>query len=182
MSKSSSFVYYRENPLIYGELQPFLQEYFPKYQHKFTIPDPNESRELTDGIYQFKVSLGRVWRRILISSDSTLEPLVDTILNAFNFDKDHLYQFICKNRLGQEFYINDRFLEEPPYTDNFLVKELPLQIGDTMISLFDFGDNWQFSVLLEGINPPDKELTIPIIEESKGKAPMQYEDWDEHEY
>ncbi len=34
-----------------------------------------------------------------------------------------------------------------------------------MIFLFDFGDNWQFSVLLEGINPPDKELTIPMIEE-----------------
>ncbi|MGK7882513.1 MAG: plasmid pRiA4b ORF-3 family protein [Crocosphaera sp.] len=182
MSKNSSFVSYRDNPMTYGELQPLLQEYFPKYQHKFTIPDPNESRKLTDGIYQFKVSLGRAWRRILISSDSTLEPLVDTILKAFDFDKDHLYQFICKNRLGNEFYINHQFLEQPPYTDNFLVKELPLQIGDTMIFLFDFGDNWGFSVLLEGINPPDKELTIPIIEESKGKAPMQYEDWDEHEY
>ncbi|MEL4897354.1 hypothetical protein [Crocosphaera sp. Alani8] len=27
------------NPLTYGKLQPFLQEYFPEYQHKFTIPD-----------------------------------------------------------------------------------------------------------------------------------------------
>ena len=27
------------NPLTYGKLQPLLQEYFPKYQHKFTISD-----------------------------------------------------------------------------------------------------------------------------------------------
>lgn len=168
-----------DNPMVYGKLQPDLPEFFPDYQHQFIIPDPNQSTESTEGIYQFIVSSGNAWRRILIPSDLTLEPLVDTILTAFNFDKDHLYQFICKNRLGREFYINHEFLEDPPYTDEFTVKELPLNIGDTMSFRFDFGDNWEFSVLLEAINPPDKKVKEPLIKESFGKAPSQYGDWSE---
>jgi hypothetical protein len=43
MSQGNSFISHKNNPLIYGELQPLLQEYFPEYQHKFIIPNPNES-------------------------------------------------------------------------------------------------------------------------------------------
>ena len=46
MSKESSFKSdsndFYNNPLTYGKLQPLLQEYFPKYQHNFTISEPKK--------------------------------------------------------------------------------------------------------------------------------------------
>ncbi|MEA5536767.1 hypothetical protein [Crocosphaera sp. XPORK-15E] len=36
MSKGSSLKSHTNNTMIYGELQPLLQEYFSDYQHKFT--------------------------------------------------------------------------------------------------------------------------------------------------
>lgn len=50
--------------LSFGELQPALQPYFPQWQNTLTIPE-FESRS---GLYTFKVSLGKIWRRIAISS------------------------------------------------------------------------------------------------------------------
>ena len=56
--------------------------------------------------------------------------------------------------------------------------ELPLQVGESMKVLYDFGDNWQFSVKLESIDPPGSIKKLPKVIESKGKAPEQYPDWD----
>ena len=53
-----------------------------------------------EGIYVFKVSLGSIWARIAIPSGNTLDELSTSILDAFAFDYDHLYQFTYKNRFG----------------------------------------------------------------------------------
>ena len=47
--------------------------------------------------------------------------------------------------------------------------------------LADFGDNWQFTVKLEGIEAPGKRRKLPQLLEKHGKAPAQYpdEDWDD---
>ena len=45
--------------------------------------------------------------------------------------------------------------------------------------LYDFGDNWQFTVKLERIEPPGAKAKGPRILESHGKAPSQYPDWEE---
>jgi hypothetical protein len=39
---------------------------------------------------------------------------------------------------------------------------------------YDFGDNWQFDVKLERVDPPSKSNKSPRILESRGKAPEQY--------
>lgn len=164
----------------YGLLQSSLQPFFPEWQNTLVIP----RSETIEGVYLFKVSLGSVWRRIAMPSHLTLEPLVNSILKAFNFDKDHLYQFICKDRFGGSLQISHPYVEDSPrWTDEFKVEELPLSVGETMIFWFDFGDDWKFDVLLEEIQPPNKKLKQPKLLESHGKAPPQYwceedEDWD----
>jgi len=40
--------------------------------------------------------------------------------------------------------------------------------------IFDFGDNWQFDILLEAIDPPNPKVKEAKIIESHGKAPRQY--------
>lgn len=170
------------NPDSYGYtvLQPILQAYFPEWQNSLVIAEP----EFREGIYQFKVSLPQAWRRLSIPSELTLEMLVNSILDAFNFDKDHLYQFICQDRFGTSLKISHPYMEDsPPWTDEFQVGELPLQVGETMSFWFDFGDDWKFKLLLEEIKPPNQKMKQPQLLESSGEAPQQYgfEDWEEEE-
>ncbi len=167
-------------PDQYGLLQSKLQSYFPDWQNCLIIPQA----EFSEGIYIFKVKLHQAWRRIAVPSQLELESLVNSILEAFNFDKDHLYQFICKDRFGRSLKISHPYLEDsPPWTDEFQVGQLPLQVGETMTFWFDFGDNWKFQILLEEINSPDAKIKHSQLLQSSGKAPQQYwsEDWEEEE-
>ena len=87
----TSTYYYRsrfddEDKSVSGLLQPMLQPFFPEWRKGLIIPEP----EFQDGIYIFKVSLGRSWRRIAIPAQLDLDTLSVSILNAFDFDHDHL--------------------------------------------------------------------------------------------
>jgi len=169
---------YEDIPLddmLFGELQGKFQKFFPDWQRNLCLPE----REIQEGTYIFRVSLGRVWRRIAIPGTMVLDRLSDVILNAFQFDHDHLYSFIFKGPTGREIHVNHPYVEEPPFTDEVLVQDVPLHIGGSMIFLFDFGDNWQFDVQLERIDPVDPKLEKTKVLEKKGKAPEQYPSWDE---
>lgn len=161
-------------------LQPIFQPYFPEWQTIYRLPQ----RETNSGIFIFKVSLGKaVRRRIAISSDEVLDDLHDAIQAAFNFDNDHLYEFSFRNQFGKKQRVPHPMCEEEFSTDEFKIKieELPLRIGETMKYVFDFGDNWQFDVELEEIEPPNPKFKGAEILESHGKAPEQYPDWDDEE-
>ncbi|MEW6382187.1 MAG: hypothetical protein AB1611_21690 [bacterium] len=69
--------------------------------------------------------------------------------------------------------------EESPWADDVLIGEIGLKPNTTMTYLYDFGDNWQFEVKLERIDPPDPQIEKPVILEAHGKAPEQYPSWDE---
>ena len=62
------------------------------------------------------------------------------------------------------------------HTDEFSVGYLPVEAGQAIQFVYDFGANWQFTVKLEKIEPPNPEITQPIIVESRGEAPAEYDD------
>ena len=164
----------------FGHLQPTFQRYFPQWQNNLEIP-PEEFR---DGTYVFKVSLGSVWRRITVRDDHHLHNLAVTILTSFDFDDDHLYQFTLKDRLGVTARVDHPYAEEELSADQICIGALPLRVGQQMRFLYDFGDNWEFDVTLERIDPPNPTLRRPEILEAHGKSPSQHEwedeaDWDE---
>ncbi len=164
----------------FGELQPGLRPYFPEWRNNLAIP----KSEFQDGLYIFKVSLGRdIWRRIAIPAKSDLDSLSSTILDAFDFDYDHLYYFAYKNRFGVTMRINHPYMEdEPPLTTEVRIGDLPLKPGASMVYLYDFGDNWEFDVKLERIDPPDRKVKKPAILETHGESPEQYPNWDDEEW
>jgi len=170
-----------ENSL--GELQPLVQPFFLKWQKNLELP----VHEFQEGMYVFKVSLGKnVSRRIAIPSDLTLDLMSEEILDAFDFDSDHLYSFIFRNRLGVLMEVNHPYMDDnPPCADEFLVGDLPIQPGESMVFLYDFGDHWEFNVNLEKIDLLKSGKKRPMLLESVGKAPQQYEysdeEWDEEE-
>ena len=159
----------------FGTLQSVLQPYFPQWQRKFVLPRI-ESRS---GVYVFKVRWHQIWRRIAISSDLTFWDLSQLILQSVNFDSDHLDMFVYKNRMGKTSRVVHPYLEESPATDETKIADLPLEVGSTLEYLFDFGDNWEFELEVESIDP-DLRPNYGEIIAGKGKAPQQYPDWEEY--
>ena len=128
------------------------------------------------GDYIFKASLSaQIWRRIKINGHLSLEDLHLMIQRAFNFSNDHLYAFFTSGKAFKGSSYNDPRGGDPPFADEVAIQELALSKGSKMLYLFDFGDCWEFEVLLEDINEKDdKTIALPSIIEKKGKAPKQY--------
>jgi Plasmid pRiA4b ORF-3-like protein len=159
----------------FGQWQPFFKPYFPEWRNNLVLPRV----ERREGVFVFKVSLGDIWRCIAIPSDLTLNWLAAAILDSVNFDDDHLYQFTYTDRFGARVAVNHWYMEEdPPFVDKVPVGMIPLQLGQSMIFLFDFGDQWEFDVKLERIDPPRPHMKKPKVLQKHGRAPRQYPRYD----
>ncbi|MEO0985664.1 MAG: hypothetical protein AAFY20_08960 [Cyanobacteria bacterium J06639_14] len=179
-----------------GDFQPVLQPYFPDWQQSLVVP----KSPFRSGRHIFKVSLGKVWRRIAISGEATLADLSAWILNSVDFDHDHLDQFTYKTPTGRTVEVVHPYADTGDLTtDTVKIGSLPLSEGSTMEYLFDFGDCWQFSVQLETVEPPpepEPEKGFQRVKQKKrrqsrthkpsgeilevhGKAPEQYPAYDE---
>lgn len=155
---------------FYQKLAPFFSQWKARIEPKIKQTD--------NGIHFFKVSLSKkVWRRISIPGSNSLDDLSNLILDAFDFDHDHLYQFTYTDRFGLLKTINDYRLDDPPFSDEVKVGDIDMLIGDELEFLFDFGDYWLFSVQLEKIDNKLKSEKAKIIE-SLGLAPEQYHNYD----
>jgi hypothetical protein len=161
----------------FGILQSQLQPFFPEWQTVWTLP----GQGFQSGTYTFKVSLGKVWRRIAIPAELNLDDLAMAILDSYQFDADHLYEFSYKDRMGLECRILHPACEEPPFTSEIRVGELSLLPRQAMTFQYDFGDNWKFKVELETITPAASKLKHSAVLESHGKAPEQYRDDGDNE-
>ena len=138
--------------------------------------------EASEGTFVFRVSVGKIWRLIAMPSGATLGDLVDWILRSVEFDDDHLYQFTYCDRTGATRSVSHPAMEEGPWADRIVIRSLPLKPGHSMKLLYDFGDNWPFTVKLERVEPPsakDKTKGPRILEESTGNHPSQYAQWDD---
>ena len=159
----------------FGVWQPLFQPYFPEWRQNLELPEI-EPRE---GTFIFRVSLGKIcWRLIAMPADATLDGLVNIVLRSVNFDHDHLYEFSYRDRLGATCTVNHPEVEEGPWTDEVSIGSLPLEPGQSMELLYDFGDEWPFTVKLERIDPPGGKAKAPRIIEKHGKSPVQYEQSD----
>lgn len=159
----------------FGELQAAFQPYFPEWQNNLTVP----KRETRSGVYIFKVSLGKIWRRLAVSGEQTLADLSQLILESVEFDSDHLDEFTYKNASGRTVRISHPYASGSPSTDQVQIQDLQLSVGASMLYVFDFGDWWEFTVQLEKIDSEDTRTNYAAILEQRGKAPEQYPNWDD---
>ena len=54
--------------------------------------------------------------------------------------------------------------------------DLPLRPGAEMTYLYDFGDRWTFTLMLDAVGPGDVTADEPTILEAEGEPPEQYPD------
>ena len=168
-----------EGEKISGKYVPFI-EAFRKICVDGESLDmlPRQMREgMIRGNFVFKVSLGKIWRIIAISSEDTLHGLHLAIQDAFRFDNDHLYAFYMDNRRFSEYSFEHPYSDDAPSADDAIIGNIDLVVNQQILYLFDFGDEWCFDVKLVEIQKDKPLLSEPKILESKGKAPEQYGEW-----
>lgn len=163
---------YHNNPeTSFGIWRPIFKPFFPAWQKNLTAP----KAEFRPGVYIFKVSHEQeVWRRIAIPAEESLADLATAILNAFDFDSDHLYEFLYKNYFGKKVSVGHSNMDAELFASEVLVGDIPISISTSMVFHYDFGDDWRFDVLLERIEPSDLKIKNPTLLEKHGKAPEQY--------
>src|SRR5829696_7304211 len=151
-------------------------------------------------VYLFKVALQgakKIWRRIAVRSDQSLDDLHRAIFDAFDRDDEHLYSFYfpapgTKGRKALQTaveYTHPVNAEEgDPFGDRPLhnAGETPLgTLGlipkQTFLYLFDFGDDWWHELTVEQTDGPVEKGRYPRVVERHGESPPQYPDADDEE-
>lgn len=149
----------------------------------------------SDGkVLQVKVALignKRIYRKIAISEDQTLDDLHEAIFQAFDREEEHLYSFFFppKATNSKRVMMNSRAFFPPmedvmaPFSEQghsteATIGSLILREKQKFYYLFDWGDEWWHELTFEGeCNTKVKKL--PAIMVKKGESPSQYPDWDE---
>ncbi len=150
-------------------------------------------------VYIFKVALAdakRIWRRIAIRGDQSLEKLHEAIFEAFDRYDPHLYSFYFPKPGGRgrerlrdaTEYTHPYVLEDHPFGGRGLrnaavtkIEELKLEKGQRFDYLFDFGDSWEHLITVEQTNGVVERGRYPRIVEKRGESPPQYPGLDEDE-
>jgi len=127
-------------------------------------------------------------REIEVLENANLYKLAEAIVNAYNFDFDHCFGFFDK--IGEWRYFDsekkyelftDLIEEGEPLeptgagsVKKTKINEVWQSIGDKMMFLFDYGDNWQFVIELVGFGERKPKQKYPRILKRVGRAPKQY--------
>jgi hypothetical protein len=172
-----------------------LKKLIPAWKNSLVTENNRTIAAQNEGCYVFKVSLEKASCKLGVPSNLSLEELAHGILNVFDFDSDHLYEFSYKNQSGLEERIDcprfdlfgnseedyDDFDDddEELTTDKCSVSYLPLYKGMTFTFLFDFGDNWEFKIQVLQMPSPELHFDDLTVLEKKGTPPEQYPDYDE---
>ena len=122
-------------------------------------------------------------RKIKIACSRTLYRFAKIITGAFGFAFDHPFGFydsfgnLRDAKKAYELFVD--IGEEPIPSVSHGVKKTKVseafqQTSEKMLFLFDYGDEWRFTVELKEIRTTEEKESEPVILESVGKAPAQY--------
>lgn len=132
-------------------------------------------------LYRFQVILEwrtKVWRRIELRGDQTLDDLHQAIQAAFGWYNDHLYAFFLNNRAWEQSseYSSPDDPEARRPANRYALAQLNWQAGQHLLYVFDFGDEITHHIVVEAIEAGGvvSAQAYPHMVEKKGKAPAQY--------
>lgn len=113
------------------------------------------------GAYQLKIKIEGskpvVWRRLMIDGGVTFQALAQAINIAFGWGGDHLHSFEFPERdihidmADEEGLMADFRLESLDEAEEALHQWL--KVGETLLYIYDFGDNWCHQLEIEAYHP-----------------------------
>ena len=131
-------------------------------------------------IYQIKITLKDskppIWRRVLISSETSLPKLHDIIQAAMGWYNSHLHAFeIHGEHYSAPSPYDPHHLQElgMKSTNRVKLNKLITAEGEKLRYDYDFGDDWQHEILLEKILPADLKQKLPMCIKGKRACPPE---------
>lgn len=124
---------------------------------------------MTNKTYQVKITLQdskpSIWRRVLIPSDLSLPDFHKVIQTTMGWTNSHLHHFV-KNRTYYSPEMEDKSLwDEKDDNDldysKFKVSDLLKKQKDKVKYEYDFGDDWEHTIVLEKIG--DESIDIKDV-------------------
>lgn len=135
-------------------------------------------------ILQFKITLKEIapviWRRIQVPASYSFWDLHVAIQDSMGWLDYHLHQFTIKRLHAQKTVAigipdDDFVLEESEILPGWEtdVNLYFTDLGITALYLYDFGDNWEHEVILEGLLIKDKGLIYPHCLDGENACPPE---------
>ncbi len=126
-------------------------------------------------VYQMKVTLEDskppIWRRIQVTSDTTLYRLHKILQVVMGWSDYHLHEFIIDNMHYGE--------PSPDYTfkmkneKTVKLNQVLFKEGTKFTYIYDFGDYWRHKILVEKILPLESDKHYPICLKGKHACPPE---------
>ena len=123
-------------------------------------------REKPADVYQIKVTLHDshppIWRRIQVSSNSTLAKLHRILQCVMGWEDAHFHQFVIH---GQRYGPPDEDDIGPRETKDerkYKLSELVAGEGKELLYNYDFGDYWQHVLVVEKTLSPEEDARYPV--------------------
>lgn len=120
----------------------------------------------TAPIWQLKVTLKGssppIWRRILVSSDTSLAKLHRILQLAMGWWDCHLHQFEIH---GRDYGVPDRELDYGQPTVNergVRLVDVIDGVKERFVYQYDFGDDWSHQIVVEKVVPREENQRYPV--------------------
>jgi hypothetical protein len=130
-----------------------------------------------------------IYREIEIDSRKTLSDLAEAIVHAFGFEFDHAFGFyskltgrdVMRSQPKYELFADMGEQTTARSVRKTRVAEAFPAVGHTMLFMFDYGDDWRFTVEVIGLGQKVAKTRYPKVLKKVGEAPEQYGTWDDDE-
>ena len=124
------------------------------------------------------------WFIFELRADQTLDHLHEAILDAADFDPDHLYSFYLSGNAWDE--DTEYAPQKARHSSHARLSDLRLRLKQRWLYLFDYGDQHEFDVQLIATSSDQPRGDYPRLIEQHGQMPPQYpgeedEEWAEEE-
>jgi hypothetical protein len=123
--------------------------------------------------YQFRLVLTgispMIWRRLLISSETSIAQLHEYIQIAFDWSGEHLHCFRIQGKHYGTAYVGGISFEDNSH--KLLLSRFRLHPRESFRYEYDFTANWQVDIRLEAILPQQRRCALPVCTGGRGAAP-----------
>jgi len=138
-------------------------------------------------IFRVRVDLRRsrprIWRRLELRSDLTLDVVHRVLQMAFGWTDTHLWKFSLGSdpfsRTGQAFLCPWDVEEGESWDDGGLpasevrLDETMQSAGDVLSYVYDYGDNWELTLKLEDVSEAAREAPSAVVLAGRRAAPPE---------
>jgi len=126
-------------------------------------------------VYQLKVSLHAItpliWRRLLVTSDTTIAQLHAVLQIAMGWEDLHLHQFRIHGKTYGIYRDGGISFADDPH--QVILADFKLRSGERFSYEYDMGDFWQHDLRLEAVLPLDPRKHYPVCTAGAGDCPPE---------